>query len=73
MAVTMGWLGVLWWLGQDFGVLGGVGTDPNTAPVFALVLGAAAWSQKPLTDVPAFRFIPWLRAKRGTETLPVER
>ncbi|MCL4319095.1 MAG: hypothetical protein M1596_04280 [Firmicutes bacterium] len=69
----LGWLGVLWWLGQDFGVLGGVGTDPNSAPVIALVLGAAAWSQKPLPDVPALRFIPWLRAKRRTETLPVER
>ncbi|PSR24219.1 MAG: hypothetical protein C7B47_15380 [Sulfobacillus thermosulfidooxidans] len=73
MAVTMGWLGVLWWLGQDFGVLGGVGTDPNTAPVFALLLGTAAWSQKPLADVPALRFIPWFRAKRGAETLSVER
>ena len=67
MAVTMGWLG------QDFGVLGGVGTDPNSAPVFALVIVAAAWSQRLLPGGSALRFISWLRAKRGTETLSVER
>ena len=73
MGVTAVWLGALWWLGQDFGVLGGVGTDPNTAPVFGLVLGAAVLSQKALLDVPGLRFIPGLRAKQGTRTLPVER
>lgn len=36
------WLGFCWWIGQDFGVLGGAGTDPNTAPVLAL-LAATAW------------------------------
>jgi cytochrome oxidase Cu insertion factor (SCO1/SenC/PrrC family) len=30
-----------WWVGQDFGVLGGTATDPNTALPLALVLGAA--------------------------------
>jgi hypothetical protein len=27
-----------WWLGQDFGVLGGMGTDPNSGVVILLVL-----------------------------------
>jgi hypothetical protein len=27
-----------WWLGQDFGVLGGVGTDPNTGAVVLVAL-----------------------------------
>jgi cytochrome oxidase Cu insertion factor (SCO1/SenC/PrrC family) len=31
-----------WWLAQDFGALGGTGTDPNTALPLALLL-AAAW------------------------------
>ncbi|MHB1800494.1 MAG: SCO family protein [Actinomycetes bacterium] len=31
-----------WWLVQDFGVLGGVGTDPNSAVVVALIL-MAGW------------------------------
>lgn len=31
-----------WWLGMDFGVLGGTGTDPNIAVPFALFLAAAA-------------------------------
>ncbi|WP_143232680.1 hypothetical protein [Alicyclobacillus vulcanalis] len=29
----------VWWLGQDFGVIGGTGTDPNTAlPLFLMTL-----------------------------------
>lgn len=32
------WLFITWWLGQDFGVLGGVGTDPNSAFIVALLL-----------------------------------
>jgi cytochrome oxidase Cu insertion factor (SCO1/SenC/PrrC family) len=31
-----------WWLAQDFGILGGLATDPNTALPLALVL-AAGW------------------------------
>ncbi|MHB1614066.1 MAG: SCO family protein [Actinomycetes bacterium] len=31
-----------WWLGQDFGVLGGMSTDPNTAVPVALLL-VAGW------------------------------
>jgi cytochrome oxidase Cu insertion factor (SCO1/SenC/PrrC family) len=39
-----------WWLAQDFGVLGGVGTDPNTALPLALVLASALpqWNSRPL-------------------------
>lgn len=29
---------LLWWLGQDFGVFGGMGTDPNTAALILLGL-----------------------------------
>ena len=36
--------GVTWWLAQDFGVLGGTATDPNTAlPLGLLLLAAAPW------------------------------
>lgn len=28
----------IWWFGMDFGVFGGVGTDPNTAPLVALAV-----------------------------------
>ncbi len=35
------WLAVTWWLGMDFGVLGGVGTDPNSAGPLALFVVAA--------------------------------
>ncbi len=31
---------LVWWLGQDFGVLGGMGTDPNTAALILLSLFA---------------------------------
>ena len=31
-----------WWLGQDFGVLGGMATDPDTALPLALVLTCVA-------------------------------
>lgn len=36
------WLVFIWWTGQDFGVLGGVGTDPNSAPLVALLM-VGAW------------------------------
>ncbi len=33
------WLVATWWLAQDFGFLGGVGTDPNlNVPLFALLI-----------------------------------
>lgn len=34
---------VMWWFGMDFGVFGGVGTDPNTAPVVGLAVIGRAW------------------------------
>ena len=39
-----------WWLAQDFGVLGGLGTDPNTALPLALLLVAASprWASQPV-------------------------
>jgi len=37
---------VTWWLAQDFGVLGGLATDPNTALPLAVVL-AAGWPRWP--------------------------
>ena len=42
--------GATWWLAQDFGVLGGLGTDPNTALPLALLLVAASpnWASQPL-------------------------
>lgn len=35
------WCLATWWLAQDFGVLGGTGTDPNAALPLALLLAAA--------------------------------
>lgn len=35
-------LAAMWWFGQDFGVFGGVGTDPQTAPVLALLMVAGS-------------------------------
>lgn len=42
--------GATWWLAQDFGVLGGLGTDPNTALPLALLLVAASprWVSQPV-------------------------
>lgn len=40
--VILVWLAFIWWVGQDFGVLGGVGTDPNSAPLAALLM-VGAW------------------------------
>lgn len=36
LAASLATLFAFWWLGMDFGVLGAVGTDPNTAPLIAL-------------------------------------
>lgn len=45
------WVFLGWWLGQDFGVLGGMGTDPNTGAIFLLGLAAygaeAGWIRWP--------------------------
>lgn len=37
--IAAAWLLWIWWIGENFGALaGGVSTDPNTAPLWALVL-----------------------------------
>lgn len=36
--VTVGVILGTWWIGQDFGVLGGMGTDPNASPILLLLL-----------------------------------
>jgi hypothetical protein len=35
---TLAWVFLGWWLGQDFGVLGGMGTDPNSGVILLLGL-----------------------------------
>lgn len=40
------WLALVWWFGQDLGMLfGGMATDPNTAPILALSLWAG-WTTR---------------------------
>lgn len=40
---TIAWVFMTWWMGEDFGVLGGMGTDPNSgAPLILLLLTYAA-------------------------------
>ncbi len=48
LGLAMGWLFFIWWMGQDFGVVGGVGTDPNTAPILALLIVSLLWSDHSL-------------------------
>ncbi|QSO53101.1 hypothetical protein JZ785_04175 [Alicyclobacillus curvatus] len=38
LTLSLVWLAFTWWMGQDFGVMGGVGTDPNSSPVLALLI-----------------------------------
>ncbi|PWI57398.1 redoxin domain-containing protein [Sulfoacidibacillus thermotolerans] len=40
--LTLVWVLLTWVIGQDFGVLGGLGTDPNSSPVVALLVVAGA-------------------------------
>ncbi len=59
-----------WWLGQDFGVLGGTATDPNTALPLGLLLACSlpAWSAVPATvrpGRPGRRDAPRLRTGVG--------
>ncbi len=49
---TLGALFLMWWGGQDFGVLGGVGTDPQIAPVVALILIAGSHSRRESFQIP---------------------
>ncbi len=41
------WLGAIWWVGMDFGVVGGTGTDPNSAIPVALFVVAVMVSMRP--------------------------
>ncbi|MDQ2748434.1 MAG: SCO family protein [Actinomycetota bacterium] len=56
-----------WWLAQDFGVLGGTGTDPNAALPLGLLL-AAAWPEWSLSTEQQSRAEPassvWARRPR---------
>lgn len=45
VAATAVWLAVTWYLGMDFGVVGGTGTDPNAAPLVGLFLAMAVVAQ----------------------------
>ncbi|WP_053960021.1 sulfocyanin-like copper-binding protein [Sulfobacillus thermosulfidooxidans] len=41
--VTVLWIFASWWLGQDFGIVGGVGTDPQAAPLALLMMVGGWW------------------------------
>ncbi len=41
--LTFLWLSITWWLGQDFGIVGGVGTDPQAAPLIFLLMIGGWW------------------------------
>lgn len=43
--LTGGWLLFSWWIGQDFGVMGGIGTDPNSAPILGLLI-VVTWTYR---------------------------
>lgn len=43
LTLTMIWLAFSWWLGQDFGFFGGMGTDLNMSPLLALMYVACWW------------------------------
>ena len=48
------WLVLTWWFGQDLGMLfGGMATDPNSAPILAVMLWAGWRSRQGLANVPA--------------------
>ncbi|MCI0182273.1 MAG: hypothetical protein OWR52_10445 [Acidibacillus sp.] len=45
--ITLVWIALTWVIGQDFGVLGGLGTDPNSSPVvFLLILSVVMKSKR---------------------------
>lgn len=57
--VALGLCAATWWLAQDFGVLGGFGTDPDTALPLALLLAASLprWTAAPdLSKQPRRRY-----------------
>lgn len=38
--MSMALMGAVWWVFMEFGVFGGLGTDPNTSPLIILMAGA---------------------------------
>lgn len=62
------WLFLSWWFGMDFGVVGGVGTDPNAAPPVALF----AWSAWRALAARQHRHCPagWLLGGTGRSKPP---
>lgn len=42
LVATTAWIALTWYFGQEFGVLGGMGTDPNIGAVLLLWLGVYA-------------------------------
>lgn len=40
-ALELGWLAFIWIFGMGFGVVGGLGTDPNTPPLWVLLMFGA--------------------------------
>ena len=43
---ALSWIAITWWFGQDLGMLfGGMATDPNSAPILALMLWAG-WTAR---------------------------
>jgi hypothetical protein len=55
---------ITWWLGQDFGVLGGMGTDPNSGAV--VILGLAVYAE--LLHLPVFGHVSHQRAAMERST-----
>ncbi|KUO94734.1 hypothetical protein [Ferroacidibacillus organovorans] len=40
---AIAWLAFTWWIAEDFGVLGGMGTDLNMSPLYALLYISCWW------------------------------
>lgn len=53
-----------WWLGQDFGVVGGAGTDPNTGAPLLLMAVSLLWLPKPSLTL-SLSFRAWLRRDKA--------
>jgi hypothetical protein len=53
--ITGLWLLASWWLGQDFGIVGGVGTDPQSAPLFLLLMLGGWYYAHPIEEESAKR------------------
>jgi cytochrome oxidase Cu insertion factor (SCO1/SenC/PrrC family) len=65
-------LAATWWFGQDFGVLGGTGTDPGTAAPLALLLAAGSIARPDRPPAPTLgeRLAPVRRALPASARMP---